>query len=49
MIEESDHSKEFRLSAEMIDAHILWPTSVSFFRHKEKIEEGNKSEVILLN
>ena len=49
MIKESEHSKEFRLSAEIIDPHVLWPSSVSFFRHKEKIEEGDKSEVILLN
>ena len=48
MIEESQYSKEFRLLAEMIDAHVMLPTeSVSF--SKQNIKEGDKKEVNLLN
>ena len=36
MIEESEHSKEFQLSAEMIDAYVLWPYPTGFSRDKEK-------------
>ena len=49
MIEESEHSKEFQLSAEMIDAYVLWPYPTGFSRDKEKIDEGDKGEVLLLN
>ena len=48
MIEESEHSKEFRLSAEMIDVYVLWPSSSGFSSNQE-IKKGDKEEVILLN
>ena len=48
MIEESEHSKEFRLSAEMIDAHVLWPSS-SVSSSNQEIKKGDKEEAILLN
>ena len=48
MIEESEHSGEYRLLSEMIDAHVMLPTKPVSFSN-QKIKQGDKEEVALLN
>ena len=48
MIEESQYSKEFRLIAEMIDAHVILPNESACLSN-QNIKKGDKEEIILSN